>query len=71
MPISIHVAEPQWMYEKMDSTNDGLMNAYEWRIDSTASGFLGHNALVRTLENAVRDNPGTTFYSLPLCKLRV
>jgi predicted TIM-barrel fold metal-dependent hydrolase len=61
MPISIHVAEPQWMYEKMDSTNDGLMNAFEWRIDSTAEGFLGHNALVKTLENAVRDNPGTTF----------
>jgi predicted TIM-barrel fold metal-dependent hydrolase len=61
MPISIHVAEPQWMYEKMDSTNDGLMNAFEWRIDSTTSGILGHNALVRTLENAVRDNPGTTF----------
>jgi predicted TIM-barrel fold metal-dependent hydrolase len=61
MPVSIHVAEPQWMYEKMDSTNDGLMNAYKWRIDSTASGILGHDALVKTLEHAVRDNPGTTF----------
>jgi len=61
MPISIHVTEPEWMYHKMDSTNDGLMNAFEWKIDSTATGILGHNALVRTLENAVRDNPGTTF----------
>jgi predicted TIM-barrel fold metal-dependent hydrolase len=24
MPVNIHVAEPKWMYEKMDSTNDGL-----------------------------------------------
>ena len=61
MPISIHVTEPEWMYHKMDSTNDGLMNAFEWKIDSTATGILGHNGLVKTLENAVRDNPGTTF----------
>ena len=27
IPVSIHVAEPIWMYQKMDSTNDGLMNA--------------------------------------------
>jgi predicted TIM-barrel fold metal-dependent hydrolase len=61
MPISIHVSEPEWMYHKMDSTNDGLMNAYTWRIDSSASGFKGHDALVTTLDNAVRENPGTTF----------
>jgi predicted TIM-barrel fold metal-dependent hydrolase len=61
MPISIHVAEPQWMYEKMDSTNDGLMNGYTWRVDTMAPGFKGHRALVETLENAVRNNPKTTF----------
>ena len=27
MPISLHVADPIWMYQKMDNTNDGLMNA--------------------------------------------
>ena len=27
MPVSIHVAEDAWMYEKADSTNDGLMNS--------------------------------------------
>ncbi|GAA4465810.1 hypothetical protein GCM10023189_46980 [Nibrella saemangeumensis] len=61
MPISIHVAEPYWMYETMDSTNDGLMNAYKWRIDKTKEGLLGHAELIKTLENAVRDNPKTTF----------
>ena len=45
----------------MDSTNDGLMNAYKWRIDSTQKGILGHAALVKTLENAVRENSKTTF----------
>jgi predicted TIM-barrel fold metal-dependent hydrolase len=61
IPINIHVAEPIWMYLKMDSTNDGLMNAYKWKIDSTKDGILGHDALVKTLENAVRENPKTTF----------
>ena len=61
IPINIHVAEPIWMYLPMDSTNDGLMNAYNWKIDSTQQGILGHSALVKTLENAVRDNPKTTF----------
>lgn len=61
MPISIHVADPIWMYEPMDSTNDGLMNAFTWRVDQSVPGLLGHDELVATLERAVRDNPGTTF----------
>jgi len=61
IPINVHVAEPMWMYLPMDSTNDGLMNAYTWRIDSTQKGILGHAALIKTLDNVVRDNPHTTF----------
>lgn len=61
MPINIHVAEPYWMYLPMDSTNDGLMNAYTWKIDSTQKGILGHAQLIKTLEDAVRDNANTTF----------
>jgi predicted TIM-barrel fold metal-dependent hydrolase len=61
IPINIHVAEPIWMYLPMDSTNDGLMNAYQWKIDSTQKGIYGHAALVKSLDNAVRDNPKTTF----------
>ncbi len=61
MPINIHVAEPYWMYEKMDSTNDGLMNAYIWKIDPTKKDLLTHEQLIATLENAVKENPKTTF----------
>ena len=63
MPVNIHVAEPMWMYEPMDSTNDGLMNAYEWRIEQYKSekNLIGHSALIQTLENVVRENPHTTF----------
>jgi uncharacterized protein len=61
MPVNIHVAEPYWMYEPMDSTNDGLMNAYKWRIDKSKEGLLGHAELIKTLENAVKANPKTTF----------
>ena len=61
MPINIHVADPYWMYLAMDSTNDGLMNAYTWKIDSTKEGILGHAQLIKTLEDVVRDNTNTTF----------
>lgn len=66
MPVSIHVAEPYWMYEAMDSTNDGLMNAYRWRIDKTKAGLLAHADLVHSLENAVRENPQTRFIACHL-----
>ncbi|MCB0633750.1 MAG: amidohydrolase family protein, partial [Lewinella sp.] len=60
IPISIHVAEPIWMYETMDAHNDGLMNAFKWRLDDQ-EGILDHAAMVKTLENAVKAHPGTTF----------
>jgi len=69
MPVSIHVADPIWMYEKMDSTNDGLMNAQEWRIDMTKPGIIGFDALIQTLENAVKNNPKTTFIACHFANL--
>ena len=60
IPISIHVAEPIWMYEEMDAQNDGLMNAFKWRLDDQ-EGILDHGAMVQTLDNAVKANPNTTF----------
>jgi predicted TIM-barrel fold metal-dependent hydrolase len=69
MPVSIHVADPVWMYEKMDSTNDGLMNAQEWRIDMTKPGIIGFDALIQTLENAVKNNPKTTFIAVHFANL--
>ena len=61
IPINIHVAEDAWMYLPPDSTNDGLINASKWTVDMTVKGKLSHDELIQTLENAVRDNPGTTF----------
>lgn len=60
MPINIHVADPYWMYLPIDSTNDGLMNASDWKI-TLKPGMLDHAQLLQSLENAVRDNPKTLF----------
>ena len=60
LPINIHVGEDQWMYEPMDEHNDGLMNAYTWRIRQE-SGVLGHEAVLATLENAVKKHARTVF----------
>ncbi len=60
MPINIHVGEPQWFYETMDSTNDGLMNALDWRLDNQKN-ILKLDDVVKTLENAVAKHPETIF----------
>jgi len=65
MPVNIHVADPKWMYEKMDETNDGLMNAYKWRLDNQ-SDIKGHGDMIRILENTVKQNPNTTFIACHL-----
>ncbi len=61
IPVSIHVADPLWMYEPMDNTNDGLMNAYEWRIDPATPNLWSHDDLVKMLEKIVSGHPNTTF----------
>jgi predicted TIM-barrel fold metal-dependent hydrolase len=48
------------MYEPMDRHNDGLMNAFEWRLDNKTN-ILGHAEVIATLERAVRKHPSTTF----------
>lgn len=60
LPVNVHVGEDLWMYEPMDETNDGLMNAYKWRIRE-APGLLGHAGVIATLERAVEKHPDTTF----------
>jgi len=60
MPINIHVADPKWMYEPMDATNDGLMNAYKWRLDNQPDA-IGHSGMISILERAVKRHPKTTF----------
>jgi predicted TIM-barrel fold metal-dependent hydrolase len=60
MPVNIHVADPFWMYEPMDAHNDGLMNAYKWRLDNQP-GIVGHAGMVDILERAVARHPRTVF----------
>ena len=70
MPISIHIAEPYWMYLPQNRYNDGLPNGAVWHVDTTAVGCLGYNGLMASFENAVRENPISipisTWTSLPV-----
>ncbi|HOW63656.1 MAG TPA: amidohydrolase family protein [Candidatus Paceibacterota bacterium] len=65
LPVSIHVADPMWMYESMDPYNDGLMNAYQWRLDNQTN-ILSHAQLLGTLESAVKKHPRTIFVACHL-----
>jgi uncharacterized protein len=66
MPVSIHVSEDEWMYQKPDSTNDGLMNAAKWNVDMSKPGILDHDQLITTLKKAALANPNTTFIACHL-----
>ena len=60
LPVNLHVADPRWMYETMDSTNDGMMNALRWRLDNKED-ILDHAEMIDVLENTVKRHPQTTF----------
>ncbi len=67
-PVSLHVADPVWMYQKMDKTNDGLMNAYDWRLDNQP-GIVGLSGMVDILERTAARHPRTTFVACHLANL--
>jgi predicted TIM-barrel fold metal-dependent hydrolase len=60
MPVNIHVGDPYWMYLPMDAGNDGLMNAYQWRLDNQP-GIVGLEGMVDILGRAVARHPKTVF----------
>jgi len=68
MPISLHVADPIWMYQKMDRHNDGLMNAYEWRLDNQPN-IVGLSGMIDILERTVQRHPNTTFVACHFANL--
>ena len=68
MPVSVHVADPIWMYQKMDETNDGMMNAVEWRLDDKP-GIVDHAGMIDVLERAVHRHPRTTFIAVHFANL--
>ncbi len=68
MPISLHVADPIWMYQKMDRHNDGLMNAYEWRLDNQQN-IVGLSGMVDILERTAARHRKTTFVACHFANL--
>lgn len=60
MPVSIHVSDPIYMYLPMDSHNDGYRTAFRWRLDNKP-GLMGRDALIESLERAVKKHPRTIF----------
>lgn len=65
VPVNLHVAEPIWMYEKMDSTNDGLTRAYTWRVQNQDE-IVGHDGMIEILDNTLERHPNTTFVAAHL-----
>jgi uncharacterized protein len=68
MPISLHVADPIWMYHKMDRHNDGLMNAYEWRLDNQPN-IVGLSGMIDILERTAARHRNTTFVACHFANL--
>jgi predicted TIM-barrel fold metal-dependent hydrolase len=68
MPVNIHVADPIWMYESMDNTNDGLMNAFHWRLDNQPD-IVGHSGMIDILERTVKRHSSTTFIACHFANL--
>ncbi len=60
IPINLHVADPMWMYMPMDSTNDGLMTSYVWRLDNKP-GIVDHAGMMQILDRTLARHPETTF----------
>jgi uncharacterized protein len=65
LPINIHVGEDKWMYEPMDETNDGLMNAWTWRVPNEPA-VLQHDEVVDTLDRTAKKHPRTLFVACHL-----
>jgi len=68
MPISLHVADPIWMYQPMDQHNDGLMNAWEWRLDNQPN-IVKLPGMIEILERTLARHRGATFVACHFANL--
>ena len=68
MPVSLHVADPIWMYQPMDKHNDGLMNAYEWRLDNQPN-IVKLPGMIDILERTAARHRKTTFVACHFANL--
>jgi predicted TIM-barrel fold metal-dependent hydrolase len=60
LPVSLHVADPIWMYSRMDGTNEGLWEAFRWRLDNKPD-IIGHDGMIEILDRTCKRHPNTTF----------
>jgi predicted TIM-barrel fold metal-dependent hydrolase len=60
LPINVHMGDPQWMYEKMDATNDLLFEALFFRRDNK-NDDKDLAGMLTVLDNAVKKHPKVTF----------
>ncbi|MBG0859932.1 MAG: amidohydrolase family protein [Bacteroidales bacterium] len=65
LPVNLHISEDKWMYERMDSTNDGLMNASKWEV-RIENGAKTHEEMLERLENTLKKHPRTIFVAAHL-----
>jgi predicted TIM-barrel fold metal-dependent hydrolase len=65
IPVNIHVAEDQWMYETMDESNDGLINASKWHI-KMENGAKSREEMLQHFEKALKKHPKTIFIAAHL-----
>jgi predicted TIM-barrel fold metal-dependent hydrolase len=68
LPVNIHVAEPLWFYQPMDSTNDGLMSAFDWRLDNQTD-IVDLDGMIDILVSTLKRHPNTTFIACHLANL--
>ena len=68
MPISLHVADPIWMYQRMDKANDGLMNAYYWRLDNRPN-IVSLPGMIDILDRTLGRHRRTTFIACHFANL--
>ena len=68
MPVSLHVADPIWMYQPMDKHNDGLMNAYAWRLDNQPN-IVKLPGMIEILERTAIRHRQTTFVACHFANL--
>ena len=68
MPVNLHVADPIWMYQPMDKYNDGLMNAFEWRLDNQP-GIVSLPGMIDILGRTLARHRKTTFIACHFANL--
>lgn len=63
--VNLHMSDPMWMYKPMDSTNDGLMRSWTWRIKKE-DRVIDHEGIMKILENTLKKHPNTIFVAAHL-----